>query len=67
MLIHPLCVVWHWQYCGNMWLWPWPGVCDLGFGDRGLGLDALVALLTSPLIRTSRAHCVIGVGLSVSK
>jgi len=23
MLIHPLCVVGHWQYCGNMWLWPW--------------------------------------------
>ena len=23
MLIHPLCVVGHWQYCGNIWLWPW--------------------------------------------
>ena len=44
MLIHPMCVVWHWQCCGNMWLWPWPGVCGfslgLGFGDRGgLGLN----------------------------
>jgi len=51
MLIHPLCVVWHWQYCGNMWLWPWhwglrPWPC---LWDRGLGLEScgLVALLTS--------------------
>ena len=21
MLIHPLCVVWRWHCCGNMWLW----------------------------------------------
>jgi len=44
MLIHPMCVVWQWQCCGNMWLWPWHGVCGfslgLGFGVRGgLGLN----------------------------
>ena len=44
ILIHPMCVVWHWQCCGNMWLWPWHGVCGfslgLGFGDHGgLGLN----------------------------
>jgi len=41
MLIHLLCVVWHWQCCGNMWLWPWPSV--------GVVALALVTLLTSLL------------------
>jgi len=41
MLIHLLCVVWHWQRCGNMWLWPWPSV--------GVVALALVTLLTSLL------------------
>jgi len=34
MLTHPLCVFWHWQCCGNMWLWPW-----LWGSWTGLGLD----------------------------
>jgi len=59
MLIRPLCVVWHWQYCGNMWMWPWRGVCGLGFGDsglglrlegRGLGLDTWLFRSTQPCI-----------------
>jgi len=57
MLIHPLCVVWHWQFRGNMWLWPWLGVCNLGLASVIVALVLaltvvvlaliLVALLTS--------------------
>jgi len=61
MLIHPLCVVWHWQFRGNMWLQhvavAWLGVCNLGLASVIVALVLalmvvvlaliLVALLTS--------------------